>query len=116
MPIPTFDPQSQLPTIADLKLSASPFRETLETVAPGISNIVDNLQTTGESWWQTLGRILPSIEGTDEQRAYLEAQVKQAQQGLAPLPAPGTEDKKPDLYTIAKWGVLGWTAYKLLTT
>lgn len=113
MPMPTFDPQTQFPPISLLKLSASPFRISLETVLPGIVQIVDGMQTVGEYWFATAQRLLTGLEATDEQKAFLVAQIQQAEKGLDPLPVPGNEEPAT-LPTWVKWAALGWGVYRLL--
>src|SRR5512144_995518 len=117
MPIPTFDPNTQFPPLSVLKLSASPFRASVETVLPGIVQIIDGLQTVGEAWTETALRLLPSLEATEEQKSFLSAQIDQAKKGLDPLPVPGTEESSTgpvDFMTWLKWGALGWGLYKLV--
>jgi hypothetical protein len=74
-------------SIYDIPNSPPPavYDATIEAVAPGISSLVANQQTAGESWTDTLLKVLPGLAATYQQRQILAAQVERAKQGLPPL-------------------------------
>lgn len=74
-------------SIFDIPSSPPPaeYGATIEAIAPGISSVVAQQQTPGESWTDTLLKVLPGIAATYQQRQILAAQVERARQGLPPL-------------------------------
>lgn len=74
-------------SIYDIPNSPPPaiYDATMEAVAPGLSSLVLNQQTPGESWTDTLLKVLPGLAATYQQRQILAAQVERAKQGLPPL-------------------------------
>ncbi len=58
---------------------------TLETVAPGITNIVASQNKPGEQWWQTLERGLTGLAATYYQTEILRVNIDRAKQGLPPI-------------------------------
>ena len=61
------------------------YAASLNTVAPTITDKIAQSQTPGESWVDTLARILPSVLATVQQKDLLDVQVQRAKQGLPPL-------------------------------
>lgn len=61
--------------------------DSLEVIAPGITAEIQNEQQGGESWIDSLSRLLPILATTYQQRQLLEIQVDRARQGLPPLDA-----------------------------
>jgi hypothetical protein len=59
----------------------------LDSIAPGVTDIVAQQQQPGESWADTLGRIVPLLLGTAQQAQLLQVQVDRARKGLQPLNA-----------------------------
>lgn len=59
----------------------------LETVAPGVTNLIDSTGMPGESWFDTLPRLLTGLIATDQQRKILQIQIDRAKAGLSPLDA-----------------------------
>jgi hypothetical protein len=59
----------------------------LDSIAPGVTDIVAQQQQPGETWADTLGRVIPLILGTAQQAQLLQVQVDRAKKGLPPLNA-----------------------------
>lgn len=57
----------------------------LDTAAPGVSDIVSEQQAQGESWMDSLARLLPILAATEQQKKLLDVQADRARQGLPPL-------------------------------
>lgn len=57
----------------------------LESVAPGMTNLLQSQSTAGETWEQTWQRVMPAIAATVQQREILKIQLERARQGLPPL-------------------------------
>lgn len=78
-------------TVADLpfvETAPSPaYAASLEQIAPNIGSMIAEQQGTGESWLDSLTRLLPIIAATQQQRELLQIQVDRARQGLPPLDA-----------------------------
>lgn len=85
----TFDPLRDMPTLAEAKVSYSPYAENLEKVAPGIIPLIDSTQAVGEEWPQTLERLVITLDATDEQKGYLMNAAESATKGLPPPEIPG---------------------------
>lgn len=81
---PVFDPVRDLPR-PDLTIPPDWFR-SLEEVAPTITEKVTSLAVPGESWSQTIQRMLPILAMTYQQREILQIQLERARAGLPPLP------------------------------
>lgn len=63
----------------------SGYAPVFDYVAPGLNDMIDQQQQPGESWLDAVGRLLPIIAATDQQRQLLQVQVDRARQGLPPL-------------------------------
>lgn len=63
----------------------SDYAATLETLAPSITDKITEVQTPGESWIDTLARILPAILATVQQKQLLDVQIQRARLGQPPL-------------------------------
>lgn len=57
----------------------------LDSIAPGIGEIVVSQQQPGESWIDTLAKAIPMLAATVQQQQLLNIQVDRARQGLPPL-------------------------------
>jgi hypothetical protein len=68
---PSFDPNNDL--------------EKLESVAPGISQIVADQNKPGEPWYSTLERALTGLSATYYQTQILQTNIERAKIGLPPL-------------------------------
>lgn len=64
---------------------APAWAQSLETVAPNVTRIVEDTRGTGEAWYDALARVLPVLASTYQQKQLLQVQVERARQGLAPL-------------------------------
>jgi len=64
---------------------APDYAAQLEMLAPTITEKIADTQTPGESWIDTLARILPSITAAWQQRELLNVQIERARAGLPPL-------------------------------
>lgn len=63
------------------------YSAAVETIAPGVTGIVENNRAPGESWTDTLQRLLPILATTYQQKQLLDVQVERARNGLPPLDA-----------------------------
>lgn len=63
------------------------YAASLETVAPGIGQIVTDQTQGDENWFDALARALPIIATTAQQAQILKVQTDRARQGLPPLNA-----------------------------
>jgi len=63
----------------------SDYAASLETMAPGIGNVVADTQAPGESWMDSITRLLPVLASTYQQKQLLAVQVERAKAGLPPL-------------------------------
>lgn len=71
--------------ISPLKIDDSPYRDLLESVAPNITVLISSAATVPENWWETLARILPSINSTPAQDSQLMEITNRAASGLNPV-------------------------------
>lgn len=77
---------SDVLSAANLSLSNdSTYQRSIETLAPGITAQVDAQQQGGESWADTLQRLLPTLATTYQQAQLLHIQTERAKAGLPPL-------------------------------
>jgi hypothetical protein len=58
---------------------------SLETLAPGVGQLIESQQGHTESWYDALARLLPVMAATYQQKQLLSVQVERARQGLPPL-------------------------------
>ena len=63
----------------------SDYAETFDTIAPTLNEKIEQQQQPGESWIDSVARLLPILAATDQQRQLLQVQVDRARQGLPPL-------------------------------
>lgn len=63
----------------------SVYAGALDAIQPGLSVTVSDAQQAGESWVDTLARVLPTLVLADNQRRVLNVQMERAAQGLPPL-------------------------------
>lgn len=71
----------------ELSLDGSAYQPSIMEIAPGASDLVSASQAPGESWMDTLTRILPSLVATYQQKEILKVQIARANAGLPPLDA-----------------------------
>lgn len=69
----------------DLSAPPSDYATVLEQVAPTITEKIAQQGGGGESWTDTLQRVLPMIVATAQQKQILNIQLERAKQGLPPL-------------------------------
>ncbi|MBK9497438.1 MAG: hypothetical protein IPO08_23530 [Xanthomonadales bacterium] len=67
-------------------VAQSPYAQQLETVAPGVLNIINSTQATNETWDATLTRLLPALTATEQQKTLLVSIANRASSGLPPDP------------------------------
>lgn len=88
----------------------------LEYTAPGITQVITEQRAEGESWMDTLERLLTVIIATDTQRQQMRVQLERARSGLPPydfLGQPGT-GLRLTTQTIFLIGGIAFGAYMLL--
>jgi hypothetical protein len=73
-------------SLPDTPIEAT-FRAALESVAPTVTTKIGEQAMPGESWVDTLQRLMPILATTVQQRQILNAQMERARQGLPPLDA-----------------------------
>lgn len=82
-PTTVFDPRRDFPGYST---APSPeWSRALESVAPGMTNLLQSQSAIGETWEQTWQRVMPAIAATVQQREILKIQLERARQGLPPL-------------------------------
>lgn len=81
----TFDPAVDLVQPMPDVFSDPQYADTLEQIAPTITAKISEQQQPGESWADSLARLLPILAATEQQRELLNVQVERARQGLPPL-------------------------------
>lgn len=110
----------------EFDLSPSPaWADSLETLAPNVTELVQSQQTSGETWYDALARLLPVLASTYQQKQLLSVQVDRARAGLPPLDvqqyAPGANVNvglSPELQKllivggVAALGLLAWGAVR----
>ena len=64
-------------------IAASGYGPLLETIAPGISALIESVRRFQQSWADVLEQELPFIEMTDEQRMLLQSQIINYREGIA---------------------------------
>ena len=55
---------------------------SLETIAPGISTMIEQTSSPGESWSTTLQKLLPNLALTAQQLQLMQINIQRAKQGL----------------------------------
>lgn len=102
----TFTPSD----LAVIDANISPgWAQSLETLAPNVTTLVEDNRTTGENWYDALARLLPVLASTYQQKQLLQVQVDRARQGLPPLDvtqyAGGVQvGMSPELQRMLLWG------------
>jgi len=59
----------------------------VETIAPGLSSVADEIRVAGEDWISAISRAMGTVAMADYQRRLLNVQLERARQGLPPLNA-----------------------------
>lgn len=94
------------------------YAQVFDYVAPGLNDMIEGQQQPGESWLDSVARLLPIIAATDQQRQLLQVQVDRAKQGLPPLNvsqySAGVQvGMSSDLKQLLIYGGLGFLAVML---
>lgn len=92
---------------------------TLEQIAPNINTLVQEERAPGESWIDSLARLVPSILASDAQRRLLNVNIDRARQGLPPLDTSQygvgvNVGLTGDTQKLVMWGAVGFAALALL--
>lgn len=61
------------------------YAQSLESIAPNVNALIEDTRVSGESWIDSLARLLPVLATTEQQRQLLKIQTQRAAQGLPPL-------------------------------
>lgn len=98
---------------------SSAYGNAIESVTPGINQVISDQQQQGETWMDTLARSLPILAATYQQKQILSVQVERARQGLPPLDASqfaaGVQvGLTPDVKNILIMGGIGLVAVMVL--
>lgn len=120
-PTMVFDPRRDLPGYTTVP--SPEWTRALESVAPGVTNLLQSQSTYGETWEQTLQRIAPALAATWQQREILKIQLKRAEKGLDPLDASqfgaqvnvGLDTQTRNILIVggaALIGLLAWRMFK----
>jgi len=73
------------PTYGTVSTEDRGFVPAIETVAPGITEIANQIAVEGEGWISAISRAMTTVAMADYQRRILNAQLERARQGLPPL-------------------------------
>ena len=61
------------------------YAAVLEQIAPGINTKINQTQTTGESWIDTLTKLVPALSMTVQQVQLMQLNIERARNGLPPI-------------------------------
>ena len=61
------------------------YAAVLEEIAPGINTKINQTQTTGESWIDTLTKLVPALTLTVQQIQLMQLNIARAEKGLPPI-------------------------------
>lgn len=78
----TFEQRDLVPVASEIPAD---YAYSLNLAAPGVTDIVSEQQSIGESWMDSLARLLPILAATEQQKKLLDVQAERARQGLPPL-------------------------------
>lgn len=84
-PIGTYPAPMPVPGYGTVSTEDRGFVPAIETVAPGITEIANQIAVEGESWINAISRAMTTVAMADYQRRILNAQLERARQGLPPL-------------------------------
>ena len=84
-PIGTYPAPMPVPGYGTVSTEDRGFVPAIETVAPGITEIANQIAVEGESWISAISRAMTTVAMADYQRRILNAQLERARQGLPPL-------------------------------
>jgi len=91
--------------------SKSLYAKSLESVAPNITQLIDAVQTPGESWVNALERAMPYLSLTDTQKSQV---TKIADAALNNLPAPNFVPPAEQLQTIMLYGSIALMIWRFV--
>lgn len=66
-------------------IKANNFDKVIDQVAPGIVAKINQTQTPGESWIDTLTKLIPSLTLTTQQVQLMQLNIERAKKGLPPV-------------------------------
>lgn len=61
------------------------FDKVLNEIAPGVVSKINQTQTTGESWIDTLTKLIPALTLTTQQVQLMQLNIERAKKGLPPV-------------------------------
>jgi hypothetical protein len=76
---------TSVPTYGTAATEERNYVPAIENVAPGITEIANQIAVEGESWISAISRAMTTVAMADYQRRILNAQLERARQGLPPL-------------------------------
>lgn len=68
-----------------VRSTASSWQTGVNSIAPNLSNTIQQNQVVGEPWFVTAEKLATALIMTDQQRRLLNVQIDRAQKGLPPL-------------------------------
>lgn len=80
--------ETDTPPLWVQNIRATPYPAVLDKIAPGVVDLIESTQASGEPWADTFARLLPQIQATEEQFELLTLQSIRAAEGLTPAPIP----------------------------
>lgn len=90
-------------------IRTSEYAPILERVAPGIVELIETNQGSGEEWPGTLARLMNRLDCTPEQNEILTTQMRRAANGEPPALVPVVETAETSgVAKIALIGLLSW--------
>jgi hypothetical protein len=84
-PIGTYPRPMPMPGYGTAATEERNYVPAIENVAPGITEIANQIAVEGESWISAISRAMTTVAMADYQRQILKAQLDRARQGLPPL-------------------------------
>lgn len=78
-------------------IDLSQYQNTLDWIAPQTTSMIQQTAVPGESWYDTLSRLMQSMVLTYQQKQMMDVQISRARAGLPPLtttPTSGQIDQK----------------------
>jgi hypothetical protein len=121
--IQSFVPAVSTPDLSTVNISAT-YKVALEEAAPGVTTAIEQAQKPGESWADTLVRILPNLTMGVQQLQLMQINVDRARKGLPPVDAQaysgayvnvGLDPNTQRLVTYAGLGILALFVLNMAT-
>jgi len=119
----SFVPAVSTPDLSTVNISAT-YKVALEEAAPGVTTAIEQAQKPGESWADTLVRILPNLTMGVQQLQLMQINVDRARKGLPPVDAQaysgayvnvGLDPNTQRLVTYAGLGILALFVLNMAT-